>query len=83
MRQMKASQFKAQCLSVLNEVERTGKGVIVTKRGRPVARVVSIKQKTPGGPAGIWRESVEVVGDIISPTWPLDDKGPKKRRTHR
>jgi prevent-host-death family protein len=38
---MSASQFKAKCLAVLDEVAATGEPVVVTKRGRPVARVVA------------------------------------------
>lgn len=37
-----ASRFKAQCLAILDRVERTRSGVIVTKHGRPVARVVPV-----------------------------------------
>jgi prevent-host-death family protein len=37
---MSASQFKARCLAVLDEVASTGNAVVVTKRGKPVARVV-------------------------------------------
>lgn len=35
-----ATRFKAQCLGLLDEVARTGKTLIVTKHGKPVARVV-------------------------------------------
>jgi prevent-host-death family protein len=34
-----AAEFKAHCLRILDEVERTGQPVTVTKRGRPVAEV--------------------------------------------
>jgi prevent-host-death family protein len=37
-----ASRFKAQCLAILDKVERTRESVVVTKHGRPVARVVPI-----------------------------------------
>jgi len=37
-----ASRFKATCLAVLDEVERSHQPVVVTKHGRPVARVVPI-----------------------------------------
>jgi prevent-host-death family protein len=37
-----ASRFKAQCLAILDRVERTRAPVVVTKHGRPVARVVPI-----------------------------------------
>jgi prevent-host-death family protein len=38
-----ASRFKAQCLAILDRVERTRAPVVVTKHGRPVARVVPIE----------------------------------------
>jgi prevent-host-death family protein len=37
---MSASQFKAKCLAVLDEVASSGTTVVVTKRGKAVARVV-------------------------------------------
>lgn len=39
-RHVPASRFKAQCLAMLDEVAATGEALVVTKRGRPVARVV-------------------------------------------
>lgn len=39
-REITASRFKAQCLGLLDEVSRTGEPLVVTKHGRPVARVV-------------------------------------------
>jgi prevent-host-death family protein len=41
MRTMAAGEFKAKCLAVLDEVKESGEPVIVTKRGKPVARVES------------------------------------------
>jgi prevent-host-death family protein len=37
-----ASRFKAECLSLLDKVERTRVSIVVTKRGRPVARLVPL-----------------------------------------
>jgi prevent-host-death family protein len=34
-----ATRFKAQCLALLDEVAETGESLLITKRGRPVARV--------------------------------------------
>jgi len=39
-REITASQFKARCLRLLDEVAETGETLVVTKHGRPVARVV-------------------------------------------
>ncbi|MEO8179410.1 MAG: type II toxin-antitoxin system prevent-host-death family antitoxin [Deltaproteobacteria bacterium] len=40
--QLPAGEFKAKCLAVLDDVQRTRRTVVVTKRGRPVAQVVPI-----------------------------------------
>ncbi len=41
-KEIPAGEFKQRCLAILNEVEATHRTYVVTKRGRPVARVVSI-----------------------------------------
>jgi prevent-host-death family protein len=62
------SKFKATCLAVLDRVHRTGKPVIVTKHGEPIAEVVP-----PSPPArdsswlGSMRGTVRYLGDIVSP----------------
>lgn len=43
MRTMPAGEFKAKCLAVMDEVQATGQPVIVTKRGKPVARLTPIQ----------------------------------------
>lgn len=44
---MQASSFKARCLAVLDEVERTHSSVVITKHGRAVARLVPIENERP------------------------------------
>ncbi len=39
---MASSEFKTHCLRILDEVARSGVAVVVTKRGRPVARLVPL-----------------------------------------
>lgn len=39
LREITATQFKARCLRLLDEVAQTGETLVVTKHGRPVARV--------------------------------------------
>ena len=62
-RHIGAGQFKARCLALLDEVASTGKSIVVTKRGKPVARVVPITRLKPGSLKG----TVRFEGDIISP----------------
>lgn len=43
MRTIPAGRFKAQCLRLLDEVAETGETIVVTKRGKPVAKVEPIE----------------------------------------
>jgi prevent-host-death family protein len=65
-RMMKASEFKAKCLALLDEVERSGQAVIITKHGKPVAELVP-HRTTKRNARGILKDKLFVVGDIISP----------------
>lgn len=44
MRTIPAGRFKAQCLRLLDEVAETGQTIVVTKRGKPVARVEPVEE---------------------------------------
>lgn len=44
IREITASRFKATCLALLDEVAATGESLTITKRGRPVARVVGVEE---------------------------------------
>jgi prevent-host-death family protein len=44
MKEISASKFKAQCLALLDDVATTGEPIVVTKRGKPVARVVPVAE---------------------------------------
>jgi prevent-host-death family protein len=47
MKRISASQFKAQCLALIDDVALTGEEIVVTKRGRAVARLVAIDEPKP------------------------------------
>ena len=63
---VKASEFKAKCLALMDEVQRTGRSVVITKRGEPVADLVPHRLAKPNV-RGIWKGKVEIIGDIMSP----------------
>jgi prevent-host-death family protein len=60
---MSATQFKAQCLGILDEVG-SGMEVVITKRGKPVAKLVAVNPKRSMG--GIWKGRVKIIGDIVN-----------------
>jgi prevent-host-death family protein len=69
MKQMRASVFKAQCLAVMDDIQSTGEPVIVTKRGKPVVKVVPVKPENDDI-FGFMADEFEIVGDIESPVVP-------------
>ena len=62
------SKFKATCLRLLDEVKKTGKSIIVTKKGEPIA-IVAPPPPPPKSKSwfGSMRGRIQVTGDIISP----------------
>ncbi|HKV25131.1 MAG TPA: type II toxin-antitoxin system prevent-host-death family antitoxin [Candidatus Acidoferrum sp.] len=72
MKKMRASVFKAQCLKVMNRVQATGEPVLVTKRGKPVVKVIPAKTENDEL-FGWMKDDFEIVGDIVSPAAPLED----------
>ena len=40
MQSLKASEFKARCLKLMDEVNRTGEEIVITKNGKPVSKLV-------------------------------------------
>jgi prevent-host-death family protein len=61
-----ATEFKAKCLALLDDVDQRGDTIIVTKRGRPVATLKPVKTKRWKSPCGDWIGKVEIVGDIVN-----------------
>ena len=66
MKTMPAGEFKARCLRVMEEVKKYRTPVVITKKGRPVAKLVP-----PDAPAtdvfGCMAGSARIVGDIEAP----------------
>ena len=72
--EISSAEFRAQCFKILDQVEKTHQEVIITKRGKPIARLVHIDQgekKDPllGALAGLGR----TIGDLTEPVADLKD----------
>ena len=70
MKRTAAGEFKARCLSIMDDVNATGEPVIITKRGEPVAKIVAITSKHRDI-FGFMAGQFEVIGDIEPPVLPL------------
>jgi prevent-host-death family protein len=74
MEEIAISKFKATCLAVLEKVRKTGKPVLVTRFGEPVAQVVPPSAKEqPKRELGALRGTARITGDIVSPASDEDD----------
>ena len=83
--QISASEFKATCLELMDEVARTGVELIVTKHGRPVVRLSAVGE-TRDSPWGFLAGSVVRHGDIVSahdPSWVTSPTEPLVRLRKR
>ena len=63
-----AGKFKSVCLKLLDDVNITRKEIVITKRGKPVAKLVPADKKSPRPLFGYMKGTVEILGDIVSPT---------------
>ena len=71
---MAISKFKATCLAVLERVRRTGRPILVTRRGEPIAEVIPPRPPVrESGWLGSMATHASVTGDLIDPVAPSAD----------
>ena len=63
MKEIPAAKFKEQCLAILDEVDE--EGLVITKRGKPVAKLIPIRA-TSAELIGALKDKVKIHGDILS-----------------
>lgn len=72
MRTINASEFKAKCLAILDEVAATGEELTILKRGRPVARLTAPLGERESHPQDELRGTVVFHGDVVEPALPAE-----------
>ena len=66
MKTLPAAKFKANCLALMDKVRETGEFVVITKHGKPVAKLVPAERER----RNMWGDlagTVKILGDIESP----------------
>lgn len=71
MKKIAAGKFKTHCLAILDEVQAKRETVVITKRGKPVAKLSPI-EKQADDIFGFMKGKMKIVGDIVSPLPPED-----------
>jgi len=74
VKKIAAGSFKAHCLAVMDEVQARRETVLITKRGKPVAKLVPVEEQTDDL-FGFLRGKVTIVGDVVSPALQLEEWG--------
>jgi len=64
-RRVSASRFKAECIRLLDEIDQTGTSIVVTKRGRPVARVEPVRAPATLRGSVTYPEGADALGPVL------------------
>jgi prevent-host-death family protein len=68
------SEFKAKCLALIEQVRLTRKPILITRFGKPIAEVVPTSAVIDRAAwIGSMKDSIEILGDIISPAIDEDE----------
>lgn len=66
------STFKANCIALLREAQRTSQPIIVTRRGKPLARIEPLHEPSPTRRLGTQRGRMRIKGDIVHADFAAD-----------
>jgi prevent-host-death family protein len=66
MRTIAAGTFKAKCLAIMDEVQAKREPVLITKNGKPVARLMPVEEDQDSI-FGFMKGKMKIIGDIESP----------------
>jgi prevent-host-death family protein len=69
MKKIATSEFRARCFTLVEEVRSTREPLLITKRGKPVAKLVPVGDPRRGI-FGSLKGVIQIVGDITSPIEP-------------
>ena len=67
MHTVKASEFKAKCLALMDEVARSGEAIVITKNGKPLVELAPLSTTGTRGFYGSWKNRIQIHGDLLQP----------------
>jgi prevent-host-death family protein len=67
MKEVSISEFRANCIALLKRVQKTRKPIRITRFGKPIADVIPPPPTRPANWIGSMKDSIEILGDIVSP----------------
>jgi len=74
MKTIAAGSFKVHCLAIMDEVQSKRQAVLITKRGKPVAKLVPV-EKEKDDIFGFFKGKGKILGDVVSPAFTPEEWG--------
>lgn len=74
MKTIAAGSFKVHCLAIMDEVQSKRQAVLITKRGKPVAKLVPVEKETDDI-FGFFKGKGTITGDVVSPALTPEEWG--------
>lgn len=74
MKTIPAGQFKVHCLAIMDEVQAKHQAVVITKRGKPVAKLVPVETEKDDI-FGFFKGKIKITGDIVAPALTPEEWG--------
>lgn len=74
--EIKAAEFKAKCLELMDKVAESHEEIVITKRGKPIAKLVPVENLPLKPLFGSMKGTAETIGDVIAPIdvkWEADE----------
>ena len=74
MKTIPAGKFKVHCHAIMDEVQAKREAVVITKRGKPVAKLVPVENKKDDI-FGFYKGKITILGDVVSPVFTPEEWG--------
>lgn len=75
MKTIAAGEFKVHCLAIMDEVQSKREAVVITKRGKPVAKLVPVVGKEKDDIYGFFIGRAKILGDVVAPAFSREEWG--------
>lgn len=74
MKSIPAGKFKVHCLAIMDEVEAKRQPIVITKRGKPVAKLVPMENQKDDI-FGFFKGKGKILGDVVAPAFTPEEWG--------
>ena len=81
MKSIQISKFNEKCIAIIDELNKTHESVLITRRGKPIARVIPAEESKPKRKFGKMESTLVIKKDIVNFEFTEDWAGIRSSRT--